>query len=87
MRREAASICIQKNTRAHRARMCYTKLQASATVIQTGLRAMDARNKHRHKRRTKAAIIVQVLRFGLLDLKSLFSNDQNFLDLTFTISD
>ncbi|WZY81644.1 hypothetical protein YC2023_028028 [Brassica napus] len=59
MRREAASVCIQKNTRAHRARMCYTKLQASATVIQTGLRAMDARNKYRHRRRTKAAIIVQ----------------------------
>lgn len=63
MRREAASICIQKNTRAHRARICYTNLQASATVIQTGLRAMDARNKHRHRRRTKAAIIVQVIDF------------------------
>jgi myosin-5 len=59
MRREAASICIQKNIRAHRARKNYTKLQASATVIQTGLRTMSARNKHRHRRRTKAAIIIQ----------------------------
>jgi myosin-5 len=66
MRREAASICIQKNIRAHRARKNYTKLQASATVIQTGLRTMSARNKHRHRRRTKAAIIIQVLDFDYL---------------------
>lgn len=61
MRREAASIRIQKNVRAHRARAFYTNLQTSAIVIQTGLRAMAARNEFRYRRRTKAATIVQVM--------------------------
>lgn len=61
MRREAASIRIQKHARAHADRKAYTKLLASAIVIQTGMRAMAARNEFRHRRRTKAAIIVQVI--------------------------
>ena len=61
MRREAASIRIQKHLRAHIARKSYTQLKASAIVIQTGLRAMATRNEFRFKRRTKAATIVQVL--------------------------
>jgi len=60
MRKEAASIRIQKNVRAHEARTFYTNLQASAIVIQTGMRAMAARNEYRYRRRTKAAIIIQV---------------------------
>jgi len=60
MRKEAASIRIQKNVRAHGARTFYTNLQASAIVIQTGMRAMAARNEYRYRRRTKAAIIIQV---------------------------
>lgn len=81
MRREAASICIQKNIRAHRARKNYTKLHASATVIQTGLQTMSARNKHRHRRRTKAAIIVQVLGFDYFtSLLNSLSKYQKFLD-------
>lgn len=60
MRREAASIRIQKHARAHAARMHYKSLQASATVIQSGLRAMAARNEYRFRRRTKAATKAQV---------------------------
>lgn len=63
MRREAASIRIQKHQRAHMARKSYTTLKASAIVIQTGLRAMAARNEFRFRRRTKAAAIVQVTNF------------------------
>lgn len=61
MRREAATKHIQKHVRAHTARRSYTNLQASAIVIQTGLRAMAARNIYKHKRRTKATTIIQVI--------------------------
>lgn len=61
MRREAASIRIQKHARALAARRSYTKLQGAAIVIQTGLRAMAARNVYRQKRQNKAATILQVL--------------------------
>ena len=61
MRKEAASIRVQKHVRAHAARKSYTNSQASAIAIQTGLRAMTARNEYRHRRRNKAATLVQVL--------------------------
>lgn len=61
MREEAASIRIQKNVRAHTARRLYINLQTSAMFIQTGLRAMAARNEYRYRRRTRAAIIIQVI--------------------------
>ena len=60
MRREDASIRVQKYARAHAARKSYTTSRASAVVIQTGLRAMAARNEYRHRRRTRASIIIQV---------------------------
>lgn len=60
MRREDASIRIQKYTRSHTARKTYTKLRTATIVLQTGLRVMAARNEYRHRRRTKAAIIIQV---------------------------
>lgn len=60
MRREAASIRIQKHVRAHKARMYYTSSQASAIVIQSGLRALAARNEYRYRRRTKASTKIQV---------------------------
>jgi len=60
MRREAASIRIQKHVRAHRARVDYASLQASAIVIQSGLRALAARNEYRYRRRTKASTKIQV---------------------------
>lgn len=62
MKREAASIRIQKHVRSHSARKSYTELQAAALVIQTGMRAMAARNEYRQRRRNKAAKIVQVIR-------------------------
>ncbi|KAF9609184.1 hypothetical protein IFM89_013574 [Coptis chinensis] len=55
MRREAASIFLQKHSRAHTARKAYTELRISAIFIQTGLRAMAARNEFRYRRRSKAA--------------------------------
>jgi myosin-5 len=60
MKRESASIRIQKHARAHRARVYYTSLQASAIVIQSGLRALSARNEYRYRRRTKASTKIQV---------------------------
>lgn len=63
MRRENASICIQKHTRSYAARKRYTKLQSSASIIQTGLRAMVARNDYQYRRRTNAAIFIQVCRY------------------------
>jgi myosin-5 len=60
MKRESASIRIQKHARAHRARVYYTSLQVSAIVIQSGLRALAARNEYRYRRRTKASTKIQV---------------------------
>ncbi|PNY04685.1 myosin-H heavy chain-like protein [Trifolium pratense] len=62
MKRESASIRIQKYARAHRARVYYTSLQASAIVIQSGLRALAARNEYRYRRRTKASTKIQAAR-------------------------
>ncbi|KAF8403986.1 hypothetical protein HHK36_012096 [Tetracentron sinense] len=59
MRREDASIRVQKHARSHTARKAYTELRASAIVIQTGLRAMAARNEYRYRRRTKASVNIQ----------------------------
>lgn len=60
MKRQAASLKIQKNYRRHSFWMWYNRLKLSVTVLQTGLRAMAARNELRHKKTTKAAILVQV---------------------------
>lgn len=60
MRRNAASIRIQKHARTHSARKSYLQMYESAIVIQTGLRAMAACNEHRFRRETKASIIIQV---------------------------
>jgi myosin-5 len=60
MKRESASVRIQKHARAHRARVYYTSLQVSAIVIQSGLRALAARNEYRYRRRTKASTKIQV---------------------------
>lgn len=60
MRREAAALKIQKNVHRYQARKAYQRLQVSVLVLQTGLRAMDARKKFRFRKQTKAALIVQV---------------------------
>lgn len=77
LRREDASIRIQKYARSHAARKSYKKLRSSAIVIQTGLRAMAARNEYRHKRRTKAAIIIQVCRIYNIESNDLICWDKN----------
>ncbi|KAI8002515.1 Myosin-12, partial [Camellia lanceoleosa] len=59
MRKEAASIQVQKHVRAHTARKSYTNLQAPTIAIQTGLQAMATRNEYRHRRRNKATTIIQ----------------------------
>lgn len=61
MRREAASIHIQKHARALFARKSYKQQQAAAIVIQTAMRAMAARNEYRWRRQNKAACIIQVI--------------------------
>lgn len=60
MKKEAAAVKIQKHLRKYEARSAYKKLHVSALVLQTGLRAMDARKQFRFRKRTKAAIIIQV---------------------------
>ena len=60
MRREAAAVKIQKNLRQYFARKLYTTLRSSAIILQTGLRAMTARDDFRFKRQTKASICIQV---------------------------
>ncbi|KAL6968221.1 hypothetical protein U1Q18_034023 [Sarracenia purpurea var. burkii] len=61
MKREAAALKIQTYLRRHLARMAYIRLELSVLVLQTGLRAMVARNEFRCRRQTKASIIIQVI--------------------------
>lgn len=60
LKRQAAVVKIQKNIRRYQARKRYRKLHLSMLVLQTGLRAMAARRECRLRKRTKAAIYVQV---------------------------
>ncbi|KAK9128502.1 hypothetical protein Syun_017299 [Stephania yunnanensis] len=59
MRREAASLRIQKYLRMHLARKAYNTLRSSAVCIQTGIRVMVARNDLRFRLQTRAAILIQ----------------------------
>ncbi|KAH9650524.1 Myosin2 [Citrus sinensis] len=59
MRRQAASVKIQKYSRMCLARKDYHKLRSSAISIQTGLRGMAAHNDLRLMKQTKAAIVIQ----------------------------
>lgn len=61
MRREAAAVKIQKNLRRYFARKSFLLLRSSAIALQTGLRAMTARNDFRFKKQTKASIHIQVM--------------------------
>jgi len=60
MKMEAAAIQIQKYLRGYQARKIYVKLRFPAILVQTGFRAMAARNEYRFRRQSKAAIIIQV---------------------------
>ncbi|KAK7308383.1 hypothetical protein VNO77_41987 [Canavalia gladiata] len=59
MRREAASLKIQKHFRMHLSRNAYKTIYATAVYIQTGMRGMAARNDLRFRKRTQAAIVIQ----------------------------
>lgn len=60
MKKEAAAIKIQKHMRRYHARKQYRGLHISVLVLQTGLRAMAARKEFRFRKKTKAAILIQV---------------------------
>lgn len=60
MRRNTAAVKIQKNIRRYQARKPYTRLWLSVLVLQTGFRAMTARNEFRFRKQTKASIFIQV---------------------------
>lgn len=60
MRREAASLNIQKYIRRFLKRKAYNNLRFSAISIQASLRAFCARNELRSRKRTVAATVIQV---------------------------
>lgn len=60
MRREAASVKIQKHYRMYLARNAYWKLYCSAVLIQTCMRGMDALNELKFRKQMRAVIIIQV---------------------------
>lgn len=47
--------------RKYAARKAYKRLHASVLILQTGLRTMAARNQFRLRKRTKAAVMIQVI--------------------------
>ncbi|KAJ4841160.1 hypothetical protein Tsubulata_016923 [Turnera subulata] len=59
LRREAASLTIQKYGRRFLSRKSYNKLCFSATSIQTGMRGMAARAELWFRKQTRAAIKIQ----------------------------
>ncbi|KAL2934752.1 Myosin-11 [Bienertia sinuspersici] len=61
MRRDAASIKIQKNLRRQLCRKNYTQVQFSALTLQKGSRVLASRNEFRFRKQTKAAKSIQAL--------------------------
>ncbi|KAF2285577.1 hypothetical protein GH714_005606 [Hevea brasiliensis] len=59
LRREAASLKIQKHARRHLARKAYNRLCSSAVSIQAAMRRMAACNELQFRRQTRAAIMIQ----------------------------
>ncbi|KAE8665603.1 Myosin-10 [Hibiscus syriacus] len=59
MRRESASLNIQKYTRRFIKRKAYKNLWFSAVSIQAGFRALSSRNELRFRKQTVAAIVIQ----------------------------
>ena len=60
MRREAASLKIQKDARTFLAKKAYRALCSSSISIQTGMRGMAARHELQLRKQTQAAICIQV---------------------------
>ena len=61
LRREAGAVKIQKKFKGYIARKSYVTARSSAIILQTGLRAMKARDEFRFRKQTKAATYIQVL--------------------------
>ncbi|TXG63786.1 hypothetical protein EZV62_010780 [Acer yangbiense] len=59
MKREAASIKIQKNLQRLVARKAYATIQNAAVILQTALRVVAALNEFKSRRRTRATVIIQ----------------------------
>ncbi|KOM46098.1 hypothetical protein LR48_Vigan06g140400 [Vigna angularis] len=66
MRREAASLKIQKDFLMHVSREAYKSIYASAIYIQICLRGMVARNDLRFRKRSQAAAVIQGLYRGYI---------------------
>ncbi|KAI7749578.1 hypothetical protein M8C21_021880 [Ambrosia artemisiifolia] len=62
LKRIAAAVKIEKHVRKWRAWVAYTRLRWSVLAVQTYLRAVGARKRFRHRKETKAAIIIQAAR-------------------------
>jgi hypothetical protein len=60
LRQQAAALKIQKNIRCYFARTTYSQLCLSVITLQTGLRAMAARNEFNSRKENKASIHIQV---------------------------
>lgn len=76
MRREVASLRIQKQARTYICQTAYKKLCVSSISIQTGLRAMAARVELQYRKKRKAAIIIQ----------ASFKPHNDYYDLSFFVS-
>jgi myosin-5 len=61
LKRDAAAVKIQRDLRRFLARKSYIGTKFSMLILQTGLRAMVARNEFRYRERKKAATIIQVI--------------------------
>lgn len=60
MRREAASLIIQKQFRMYLSKCAYKTIYTTAVCIQSAIRGMAARNELRFRKWTQAAIVIQV---------------------------
>lgn len=76
MRREAASLRIQKQARTYIRQTAYKRLCVSAIYVQTGLRARAARVELQYRKKRRAAVIIQA------SLKPHFDDS----DLSFVLS-
>ncbi|KAL5796564.1 hypothetical protein ACOSQ2_001384 [Xanthoceras sorbifolium] len=59
MKREVASVKIQKNLQRLVARKAYVNIKSAAVVLQTALRVVASLNEYKSRRLTRAAVIIQ----------------------------
>lgn len=74
MRREAASLRIQKQARTYICQKAYKSLCSSACSVQTGMRAKAARVELQFRKKRRATIIIQASLSSHIDeIVSLFA--------------